>query len=335
MLAWPHAGTDWSYMLDDVERCYVALAHEIAREHPLIIIAPDTTAARTALADIADDRVLFFDVPTNDTWTRDYGPISVIDNGRPVAVDFTFNGWGLKFASDCDNLVNSRMHDAGLLCGAYESRLGFVLEGGSIESDGRGTLLTTSRCLLSPNRNGAGTFAGDSTGDLRADVGRYLHDALGFERVLWLDYGYLAGDDTDSHIDTLARMAPDDTILYVQCQDPADEHYEELAAMERQLKTFTTADGRPYNLVALPMPDAIYDEDGERLPATYANYLATDRAVYMPSYGQPDKDLLARRMMAIVFPNHRIVSVDCRALIRQHGSLHCATMQIPKELLPL
>ncbi len=319
LIAWPHENTDWAAMLDDIETCYTNLVKAIAADHHVIVVAPDCAAAKWHLSDVDPSRLTFVDMPTNDTWTRDYGPLTIECDGRLRILDFAFNGWGLKFAADRDNLVTQRLHKQGILPQAYENRLGFVLEGGSVESDGRGTLLTTSRCLMSPNRNG----------DLsRDEIQSYLSETLGFDRFLWLDHGYLAGDDTDSHIDTLARIAPDNTILYVHCDDPEDEHFEQLDAMRRQLMTFVTRDGQPYNLVALPMPDAIMDEDGERLPATYANYLVTPKAVYMPTYGQPRKDLLAQQIIRIVFANHKIVPVDCRALIRQHGSLHCATMQL-------
>ena len=232
--------------------------------------------------------------------------------------DFKFNGWGLKFPADKDNLITRAMCNTGLLRGRYSNELSFVLEGGSIESDGNGVILTTSECLLSPNRNG----------DLsRDEIEQRLRCWLGAEKVLWLDHGALEGDDTDSHI--LARLAPNDTILYV-CTTPDDPQFGELEAMREQLQQFTTPDGRPFNLIGLPLPEAIYDpeDDGQRLPATYANYLVTGNAVIMPTYGQPKPDFLASQILRIAYPEHEIVTVDCRALIRQHGSLHCATMQI-------
>ena len=160
-----------------------------------------------------------------------------------------------------------------------------------------------------------------------------LAEDFGIDRVLWLDHGALAGDDTDSHIDTLARLCPHDTILYVRCDDTADEHYAELRAMEEQLQTFLTREGKPYRLLALPLPDAIYDEDGERLPATYANYLVMNSAVLYPTYNQPEKDRAAKAIIQRAFPTHEIVGIDCTALIVQHGSLHCATMQFPKGVV--
>lgn len=319
LLAWPHELTDWEYMLDEVKACYVNIAKAIVKHARLIVVAPDCSDAKAALSDIADGEVEFIEIDTNDTWARDFGAILTVDGGGETIVnDFKFNGWGLKFAANLDNLVTRKMWEKGVWPGRYNNCLGFVLEGGSIESDGQGTLLTTSECLMSPNRNG----------DLsKEEIEQRLRETLGAERVMWLDHGALAGDDTDSHIDTLARLAPEDTILYVGCYDQEDMHYEELKKMEEQVLALRRENGMPYNCIALPLPDAIYDEDGERLPATYANFLILNDAVLVPIYGQKHKDELALQMMKIVFPNHEIVGIDCNALIKQHGSLHCVTMQ--------
>lgn len=297
MIARPHAATDWAPMLDEVTSCYDSLVAAIAEAGMEIIETGDNT---------------------NDTWTRDYGPITVEDGPALRLFDFTFNGWGMKFAADKDNLVNSR------LFAETVNRRGFVLEGGSIESDGRGTLMTTSRCLLSPNRNA-------QLG--RDDIEEYLKAEFGLKQVLWVDHGFLEGDDTDSHIDTLARLAPHDTILYCGAGNETGTQHDSLLAMARQLRSFMTPDGRPFNLIELPLPDPIFDDEGERLPATYANYLATPKAILMPTYGQPRNDRLAADTLRIVYGDRRIITVDCRALIRQHGSLHCATMQLPEVKL--
>lgn len=323
MLAWPHDLTDWSYMLDEVRSCYTEIAHAITRHAHLIVVAPDCEPARKALADIANDKVSYIKIDTNDTWARDFGAIvTKSTDGKFRVNDFKFNGWGLKFAANLDNMVTLKMYDARVWNADYNNCLGFVFEGGSIESDGKGTLLTTSECLLSPNRNG----------DLsREEIEEKLCSVTGAKRVMWLDHGALEGDDTDSHIDTLARLAPEDTIIYVGCDDTEDSHYEGLKAMEREILALRRADGMPYNCIALPLPDAIYDEDGDRLPATYANFLILNNAVLMPIYGQKRKDELAMQIMKIVFPEHEIIGIDCNALIRQHGSLHCVTMQFPEN----
>ena len=324
-LTWPHEETDWAYMLDEVTTCYIELAREIARRERLLIVTPHPKQVKQLLQGVVDlEAVTFAQCPTNDTWARDHGGITLFCDGTPAIYDFKFNGWGLKFAANYDNLITSTLCRQGRFNARYENRLNFVVEGGALESDGAGTLLTTSECLLSPNRNGEWS---------QTRIEEYLKETFGLQRVLWLDHGYLAGDDTDSHIDTLARFAPDNTIVYVQCTDPTDEHYEALRRMEEQLRTFTTLEGAPYRLLPLPMADAVYDENGERLPATYANFLIMNDAVLYPTYCQPSNDLAAAQVLEQAFPDREIVGIDCSPLIRQHGSLHCVTMQYPKDVL--
>lgn len=320
-LTWPHEDTDWAYMLDEVETCFINLAREIAARQHLLIVAPDIQAVYERIKDVVNmENVSLVECLTNDTWARDHGGITVHYNSNPVIYDFGFNGWGLKFAANHDNLITHKIYKYQIFNAAYQNRRNFIIEGGSIESDGQGTLLTTSECLLSPNRNPLLS---------KEEIEEYLKEAFGLSQVLWLDYGYLAGDDTDSHIDTLARLAPGDTILYVRCDDINDEHYSELKQMEVQLKTFRTLDGRPYRLLPLPMAAPAYDQDGYRLPATYANFLIMNDAVLYPTYGVPTLDEEARRVIAEAFPEREVVGVDCQALIKQHGSLHCVTMQYP------
>ena len=315
-------------MLEEVTACYVRMAYEIASHEPLLIVTPERTKVETLLKEKLPAQVFaqirWADCPTDDTWARDHGFITLIDETGPLLLDFCFNGWGKKFSADQDNRINRGLMKQGVLNGTYTDHLDFVLEGGSIESDGHGTLLTTSECLLSANRN-------DRLN--RADIEERLKSFLHVERVLWLDHGYLSGDDTDSHIDTLARFCPDQTIAYVKCEDRTDEHYEALARMEEQLRTFRTLQDEPYRLVALPMPEAIFDEDGQRLPATYANFLVVNGAVLMPTYHQPALDEQARKALQKAFPQHEVVGINCRPLIRQHGSLHCCTMQFPVPVL--
>lgn len=321
LLALPHAGTDWADILPEAleQYCRILKALDTHGERTWLLV-PDKAWAEEVLSGCALKRCRLIEMPTNDTWTRDYGPIAVERHDRLRALDFGFNGWGLKFAADLDNLVNMRMAEHSILpVGLIRNLRSFILEGGSIETDGQGTLLTTSRCLLSPNRNGGGT---------RAEIGEVLTRELGVDHILWLDYGALIGDDTDSHIDTLCRMAPGNTIIFTGCRDMDDPHFEELLHMRAQLSMFRNAEGEPFNLLELPLPDAVVDEEGNRLPATYANYLVTPRAVYMPVYGQPDKDELACQTIRIAFPDLDVVPVDCRTLVKQHGSLHCSTMTL-------
>ena len=327
-LTWPHPDTDWHSVLEDVCRCYTEMAKAIVARVHLIIVTPEPAHVRLQLQEVMTarelSRIAFCKAPTNDTWARDHGFITLLAPDGPRLLDFRFNGWGEKFPAELDNGINRRMMEQGILKGRYEDHLDFVLEGGSIESDGEGTILTTSKCLLAPHRNQPLT---------KEQIEARLLASLHAERILWLDYGYLAGDDTDSHIDTLARLCPDHTIAYVRCLDEDDEHHAELAKMEAQLQSFRTLKGEPYRLVPLPMAKAAYDEDGTRLPATYANFLVTNGAVLMPTYGNPDTDLEAKSQLAKAFPRHDIVGIDCRTLITQHGSLHCCTMQYPKEAL--
>ncbi len=323
-LTWPHAGTDWAHMLKEVQKCFAEIAREIAKKELLLIVTPEPKEVEKQISGIVNmHNVRFLKCETNDTWARDHGAVTLLDADTPSLLDFSFNGWGLKFGADKDNQITRRAVEAGLLHGKYVNRLGFVLEGGSFESDGVGTLLTTSECLLSFNRNGQMN---------QIEIEEYLRSVFHLQRVLWLDHGYLLGDDTDSHIDTLARFCSPTTIAYVQCTDIDDEHYEALHAMEEQLKTFRTLEGAAYHLVPLPMADKIIEE-GERLPATYANFLIMNETVLYPTYRQPEKDALAKMVLQEAFPKHEVIGIDCRALIKQHGSLHCVTMQYPLGVL--
>ncbi|WP_298433464.1 agmatine/peptidylarginine deiminase [Geobacter sp.] len=326
LLAWPHEESDWLPWLPMVELVYAEIVKHISRFETALIVTADGDRTEALLAAVGArmERLRLFEIPTNDTWARDFGPITVERDGASLLLDCGFNGWGLKFACDRDNLVTRRLRHGGAFGATPLETVGLILEGGSIESDGRGTILTTAECLLTPNRNPHLT---------REEIEAALGAQLGADRVLWLENGYLAGDDTDSHIDTLARLAPDDTIVYVRCDDAADEHYASLFLMEKELKNFRTREGKPYRLIPLPWPQPCYDEEGERLPATYANFLVINGAVLVPTYDDP-ADEAALAALGKAYPGREIIGVDCRPLILQHGSLHCVTMQIPKGVLP-
>ena len=313
-------------MLDEITATYHEIAREIAKREELLIVAP-----KEAQPNI---NCQFSILNSNDTWARDHGFITLTDDeGHHRLLDFCFNGWGEKFPAELDNAINRRLYDEGLpplspadsppraggQSGNYVDCLDFVLEGGSIESDGRETVFTTTGCLLAPHRNQPLT---------KAQIEERLKRELHAERILWIDHGNLTGDDTDGHIDTLVRICPEDTLLYMGGDDPDDEQYDELRLMEEQLKTFRTIDGRPYRLKKLPMPRPIYDGD-DRLPATYANFLIINDAVLCPTYAQPDLDAEALRIIGEAFTDREIVGIDCRSIIKQHGSLHCCTMQFP------
>ncbi|HLO25786.1 MAG TPA: agmatine deiminase family protein [Geobacteraceae bacterium] len=324
LLAWPHEGTDWRTHLEQVEPVFAEIAAQVSRFETVLVAAPDPDRVQHMLfrAGAVPERVLICQINTNDTWARDFGPITIETNGNPVLLDFGFNGWGLKFAADQDNQVTRRLHEAGAFGKVARRSVGLILEGGSIESDGRGTLLTTAECLLEPNRN-----PHLSRGEIQAR----LRQLLGVEHFLWLENGFLAGDDTDSHVDTLARFCPDDTIAYVRCDDATDEHYLALFMMEKELKLFRTREGAPYRLVPLPWPAPRFDS-GQRLPATYANFLVVNGAVLVPTY-RDGNDAAALGAIGEAFPGREIIGIDCLPLILQHGSLHCVTMQLPRGTL--
>ena len=325
LLTWPHANTDWKPYLKDITTMFVDMARAIADRERLLIATPETdmvgTLLHAALSPQAMANVRIVECDSNDTWARDHAPITLTaTDGQNLMLDFQFNGWGRKFGAEKDNAIGRNLHAANALHAPMENHLDFVLEGGAIESDGQGTILTTSQCLLAPHRNQPLT---------QADIEERLLSILHAQRVLWLDHGYLAGDDTDSHIDTLARFCSPQRIAYVQCTDPEDEHYEALRLMEEQLRSFRTLQEEPYELIPLPMAPKRYDEEGQRLPSTYANFLILNGAVLMPSYGDKQLDEAAQQQLQKAFPQHDIIAIDCQVLIQQHGSLHCCTMQFP------
>lgn len=333
-LTWPHAKTDWAPYLEDIVRMEVRIADEITKHEDLIIATPEKDAVRELLAAQLSEqqlnRVKIVEMPTDDTWARDHGAITLLPRiedgektGKNILLDFCFNGWGKKFPADNDNRITQNLNCSGAFEDYYDyvmkDQLDFVLEGGSIESDGKGTVFTTSQCLLAPNRNQPLSKEG---------IEDYLKKVLCAERVVWLDHGNLIGDDTDGHIDTIVRIAPDDTILYVKCYDEKDEQFEDFNALEAQLKCLRTKEGKPYRLLPLPMPKAMYDED-DRLPATYANFLIINGAVLVPTYNQPELDKKAMDIIQQAFPDREIIGIDAQVAVRQHGSLHCLTMQFP------
>lgn len=328
-LTWPHEDTDWRDYLDDITETFVQIAKAVAHYEPLVIAAKYPERVREVLAESLNDdemaRVSIYECDNNDTWARDHAFITLVpttDASAPCRLlDFRFNGWGEKFAADKDNRINRTLYDKCVFSGERVDYDDFVLEGGSIESDGRGTVLTTSVCLMAPHRNQPMT---------QAEVETVLKERLCARKIVWFDYGQLIGDDTDGHIDTIVRVCPDNTLLYVGCDDENDPQYADLKALENQLQQATDADGRPYRLLKLPMPDALYD-DGDRLPATYANFLIINGAVIVPTYNQEENDARALELVAEAFPGYDIIGIDSQTIVRQHGSIHCLTMQYPEE----
>jgi len=324
ILTWPHRDSDWAPWLPQVEMVYSELATRISHYEDLLIICQDTQHIEQIRQRLQDDtlgptRIHYHALPTNDTWVRDYGPISLIQDQQAVLLNFAFNGWGAKHSANLDNQVSQRLHQ----CGAFPrwslKPVDFVLEGGSIDGDGDGTIMTTTACLLNSNRN---------PGYSRKQIEQLLLRQLGATRILWLEQGHIIGDDTDGHIDMLARFCDPQTIAYANCENPEDVHFSPLHAMELELRTLRTRNNTPYQLVPLPLPAPLFNPQGQRLPASYANFLIINQAVLVPVYDDP-ADAQALTRLAACFPGREIIAIPCRPLLLQQGSLHCATMQIP------
>ena len=329
MITWPHGHSDWREVLQEVEPVFTLIARHITHQERLLINCWDNEHWNHVKACLQEaganlDNVIPYHIHSNDTWTRDYGPLTVLEDGVPRLLDFVFNGWGGKFTADLDDKITRDLHHGGVFGGAQLHSVDMVLEGGSIEVDGRGSLLTTENCLLSPTRNP----------DLeRAQIEERLRSWFGVTNIIWLSRGHLIGDDTDSHIDTLARFCDPGTIAYVACDDPDDEHYAGLQHMEAELRVCRDREGKAYELVPLPWPTAKYDAtDGRRLAASYANFLIINGAVLVPTYNDP-ADAEALRRLQACFPDREIIGVPCLPLISQNGSLHCITMQLPVGVL--
>ena len=325
LIAWPTADTDWAPRLGEVEDAYIQLVAGITRFQPVVIVVADDDVEAYAQARLQSnridmDRVRFITAPYDDTWLRDSGPITLRDGAGFDLLDFRFTGWGGKYGASDDDQLIQRLQAQSLFGDAKRESIDFALEGGAIETDGAGTLLTTWRCLH--ERHPEATRE-----DLTAKLSAWLKQ----DRVLWLDHGYLEGDDTDAHIDTLARLAPNDAIVFQACDDASDSHYAELNAMADDIAALRTREGKPYRLFPLPWAQPILDGE-RRLAASYANFLIVNGAVLMPAYGDP-ADADAAAVLAQAFPGREIVQIDCRPIIWQNGSLHCLTMQLPAGLV--
>lgn len=327
MLTWPHAGTDWAPYLEEINETYLQMAEAIVRRERLLVVTPHAEEIAAMLSKRIGETLMknvrIVELPTNDTWARDHGFITLRDvDGTPLLLDFRFNGWGDKFEAGLDNEINKGLFRALSDSIKRIKEYDFVLEGGSIESDGAGTIFTTTSCLMAPHRNQPLT---------KEQIDLRLREMLGAERIVWLDHGQLIGDDTDGHIDTIVRPCARDTLLYIKCDNPDDEQYDDFKALEEQLRELKTTEGEPYKLMSLPFPDPIF-YDGERLPATYANFLIINGAVLVPTYRQPEKDAMAIETLQKAFPDREMVPIDSTIITRQHGSIHCCTMQFPKEM---
>lgn len=327
LLTWPHTHSHWRDLIDRIEATFVDLARAIARFETVAISCYDNSHRDHVQQQLINsgahmENVRLYCVPSNDIWVRDHGPLTVLRDNSPRLLDFKFNGWGEKWPYQLDDAVTKGLHQQGVFGATPREDVALILEGGSVEVDGEGTLLTTSQCLLDPLRNPRFD---------RPALEELLSEQFGLNRVLWLDHGHLMGDDTDGHIDTLARFCDAHTLAYVQCERRDDPHYAPLQAMEQQLQSFVDYQGKPYRLVPLPLPAAQY-KGHERLPATYANFLIINGAVLVPTYNDP-LDPVALERLASCFPGREIIGIHAVPIIQFYGSLHCVTMQLPHGVL--
>lgn len=327
MLTWPHPDTDWQPWLNIVEPVYVEITRQIGSHEKIIIACHDSDHkdhVETLLLqqNIPLAQFRLYIAPSNDSWARDHGPITILADGKPELLDFTFNGWGNKFPADLDNRITSTLHQAGAFGKTPYRRIEFILEGGSIETDGDGTVLTTTSCLLSEQRN---------HGLNKNDIETRLNEYLSVDRIIWFHHGQLLGDDTDGHIDTLIRFADPETIFYVASDDSNDPNFESLRQMSEEVKLLKQKNGKPYQLVPLPSP-VIKNNDGDYLPASYANFLIINNAVLVPMYGVKTDDQIIKTFSEY-FVDRRVIAINCRPLIEQYGSLHCITMHLPEGVV--
>ncbi len=316
LMVFPHKNSDWADDMQRAQSVFLRMASSISATQKLILVCDDVEEMKKLFC--YHDRISFVSLPTNDTWIRDFGPITLYHDNERELIDFQFNGWGAKYEASLDNLVTKALHDKWHFMVSPLLHSDLILEGGSIESDGFGTIMTTKKCLLNANRNPHLS---------QQEIEEKLQELLGAKRFLWLEHGELEGDDTDAHVDTLARFVDKETIAYVTCIKE-DSHYDELKKMKEQLKTFKTFDNKHYRLIPLPLPTPIY-KDGQRLAGTYANFLITNKSVLLPIYEDyHDKAMIA--LFKTLFPSREIIPINALRLIEEGGSIHCSTMQIVK-----
>ncbi len=308
----PHKNSDWLCCLEDAEKNFIEIIKTISNYQKCLVICDEVSYVKSKFTEL--NNLYFAEAKTDDTWARDCSAISVEVDGKVLLLDCKFNGWGGKFDASLDNQLTQKLSS---LYSAPVKELDYVLEGGALDSNGVGTVLTTASCIFNENRND----------DQHLGL---LKKAIGAKKIIVLSNGHLVGDDTDGHIDTLARFVDEKTIAYVQCLDKEDEHFDALLKMEGELERFSDQDQNSFHLIPLPFPKAIY-EDNKRLPATYANFLILNGAVLMPTYND-DNDDLAQAILQRAFPRHEIIAIDSTTLIRQGGSLHCVSMQFPKAV---
>ena len=322
-LSWPHKAESWPGAFEPVPGIFVEIARLLAQSELVRINVADEERAAEVRAlllrggvDLA--AVRFHLIPTDDSWVRDHGPIYVVRGGERAIINWGYNAWGGKYPPyNLDDQVPARIAAES---GEQVFTPGIVMEGGSLDVNGRGTLLTTEACLLNPNRNPELS---------RGEIEGYLRDYLGVSRILWLGDG-IVGDDTDGHVDDLTRFVTADTVVTALEEDPADENYRPLRENHERLRTMTDQDGRGLRVVTLPMPGPVYF-DGQRLPASYANFYIANRAVLVPTYRHAN-DARALHILQDLFPDRSVVGIDCTHLVWGLGAIHCVTQQQPKTM---
>jgi agmatine deiminase len=323
-LSWPHKEASWPGKIHTIYPNYSLFVKYLALSEKVRINVTDEAMKAFAVeqlqkAGVDMQQVEFFLHPTNDAWCRDHGPAFLVNPHaaqRKVIVDWNYNAWGNKYPPyELDDVIPT-------LIGKHFNipvyHPGIVMEGGSVEFNGKGTILTSTCCLLNPNRNPHLN---------QAQVEKYLCDYYGMEQVLWVDEG-IVGDDTDGHIDDTIRFVNEDTVLTVVETDKQDENYELLQTNLKQLKQMRLLSGKQLNIIELPMPDAVVYED-QRLPASYANFYISNKHVIVPTY-QCRKDDEALSIIAATFPSREVVGIDSTDIIWGLGSFHCLSQQEPK-----
>jgi agmatine deiminase len=325
-LAWPSAEDLWQENLAPAQRAFTALCRAIADADPntgaargerIELLVPDEHARRAAMDQLEALAPRIHVIPFGDIWLRDTAPIFLSEaDGRTVAACFAFNGWGGKYVLPGDDRVAARVASAS---GVPTQSHAWVLEGGSVEVDGEGTLLTTRQCLLNPNRN--------PQLDENAIEAR-LREALGVERVLWLTEG-LRNDHTDGHVDTIARFVAPGVVVCMEPEDDRDPNARVLRAIAAELESLTDARGRALRVVRIPSPGLVVGRDDEVMPASYVNFYIANRTVVVPTYGSAHDDA-AVSQIARLFPTRRTVGIDARAILTGGGAFHCITQQQPR-----
>jgi agmatine deiminase len=337
-VSWPHKEASWPGKLETVFPIFSQMVAALARSETVHINVCNDEMEHRARSFLHQARaagdIRFHHFPTNDAWCRDYGAIfvrRVAAGGSPAeqsrrgdrvaaatdlaATDWGYNAWGDKYPPyDLDNQIPAHMAE---VLGTPRFFADMILEGGSIDVNGEGVLLTSEACLLNPNRNPHLS---------QADIEQRLRDYLGADQILWLGEG-IVGDDTDGHVDDLARFAGPETIVTVVEQDPADDNYRPLQDNLERLHSFRSPAGRPFRIIELPMPRPVVWEN-QRLPASYANFYVANTTVLLPTYRDP-QDIVARELLSEVFPERTVVAIDCTDLVWGLGAFHCLTQQVP------